>query len=270
VASLLGWSCGAAEEPSPAASSSPAAAATPGASANPGRPSRGGLAPVATSGEEPYPSAELGALHGTVLFEGTPPERFELGATEKRECKHHPEVDQRSNVLVVDEGKLAGVLVHLRSGYDEKAIPPAPSTPVTLDQRGCMYVPRVLALQLGQKLLVTNSDPTNHNVHTRPKKNAESNKNMGITKDALEIAFEHAEKVPFACDFHPWMGALVFVEEHPWFAVSDEHGAFRIRAVPPGEYVVEGVHENLGSVAGSVKVSAGKSTGFTLTLRAKK
>lgn len=264
----LAWCCGPGEQAPPPArpSSAPAAESAPAAA----RANRAGVAPVSASGDEPYASAELGALHGTILFEGSAPERFELGAATKPECKHHPEVDQRANVLVVNDGKLAGVLVHLKSGYDEAAVPAAPAAPVTLDQRGCMYVPRVLALQLGQKLLVANSDPTNHNVHTRAKKNDELNKNMGVTKDALEITFEHAEKVPFACDIHPWMGAVVFVEEHPWFAISGADGAFRIGAVPPGEYVVEAVHENLGSVAGSVKVTAGQSTGFTLTLRAKK
>lgn len=264
-----GCSCG---EPPPSATPS----APPEAASQVQRAGRAALPPVTSLGDEPFSSAERGGLHGTILFEGEAPERFTLAAaSERSECSHHPEVDQRANEVVVSDGKLAGVFVHLKSGYDEAAIPAAPSSPVTLDQRGCMYVPRVVALQLGQKLRVSNSDPTNHNVHARPKKNTQFNRNMGIAadpaKDALEVTFEHAEKpVPFACDIHPWMGAVVFVEEHPWFAVSDEHGAFRIPDVPPGEYVVEAVHEKLGSVAGSVKVSAGKSTGFTLTLRAKK
>jgi len=266
-------SCGAGGNGEAQPRTAPDAGGVPPAAA-PARSGRSGPAPVTPSGDETYSSAELGALHGTILYEGPTPERFALGAAERAECKHHPEVDQRKNVLVVNAGKLAGVFVHLKSGYDEAAVPAAPSAPVTLDQRGCMYVPRVLALQLGQRLRVTNSDPTNHNVHARPKKNDEFNRNMGIARDAadaLEFDFRHAEKaVPFKCDIHPWMGAVVFVEEHPWFAVSDERGAFRIRDVPPGEYVVEGVHEDLGSVSGSVQVKAGKSTGFSLTLRAKK
>lgn len=247
----------------------PALAPTETASA-PERAGRAATPPVTSIGDEPYESAELGALHGTIVFEGRAPERFELGASARPECKHHAEVDQRANVVVVNAGKLAGCFVHLKSGYDQAAIPAAPSASVTLDQRGCMYVPRVVAMQLGQVLLVSNSDPTNHNVHARPKKNDEVNRNMGLGQAALEFRFERAEKaVPFACDIHPWMGAVVFVEEHPWFAVSDQDGNFRIRAVPPGEYVVEAVHENLGAVTGSVTVTAGSSTGFTLTLRAK-
>lgn len=254
-------------------------AASPGEPASaPGEPAaapsqtrgRSAVAPVTSSGDEAYDSTALGALHGTVLFAGDAPERFPYGAVDRPECKHHAEVDQRANIVVVNDGKLAGAFVHLKSGYDGAAIPPAPSAPAQLDQRGCMYVPRVLALQLGQKLLVANSDPTNHNVHVRAQRNRASNQNVGAGQAALEFTFERAEAVPFACDIHPWMGAVVHVAEHPWFAVSDEHGAFRIRDVPPGEYVVEAEHEKLGSVSGSVKVTAGSSTGFTLTLRAKK
>lgn len=256
-------SCG---EKAPA--SEPAAAPAPASEGQSGpAAARAGRSPVTLTGEEPYASTEFGALHGTILFRGTAPERFALGASSSAECKHHPEVDQRANEIVVNDGKLAGVFVTLDSGIDRARIPPAGDTPVTLEQKGCMYVPRVLALRVGQSLRVTNGDPTNHNVHTRSKRNASLNKNMGAAQPALEFRFDKPERpVPFACDIHPWMGAAVFVEDHPWFAVSDEQGAFRIRDVPPGEYGVEATHEKLGKVSGSVSVKAGASTGFTLTL----
>jgi len=227
---------------------------------------------LALTGDEPVASTEFGALHGTILFAGEAPERFVLQGTALPECKHHPEVDTRSNVIVVNDGKLAGVFVTLASGYDEEKVPAASSTPVTLEQKGCMYVPRVVALQLGQKLRVSNEDPTNHNVHMKGKRNNETNRNMGAKQPALEFGFERAElPVPFACDIHPWMGAAVFVEKHPWFALSDEHGSFSIPNVPPGTYEVQAVHENrdLPSQSGKVTVVAGKSTGFTLTFKKK-
>ncbi len=261
----LAAACGKQESAPATSEAAPAAAPGEGAPA-PSRPGR--AAPAVTLTEaEPYDSAELGGLHGTILFAGTAPARFELGATSNAECKHHPEVDQRSNEIVVNAGKLAGVFVALDSGIDRARIPPAPETPVTLEQKGCMYVPRVLALRVGQGLRVTNDDPANHNVHTYSKRNAALNKNMGAKQAALELRFDKAERpIEFRCDIHPWMGAAVFVEEHPWFALTDEQGAFRIRDVPPGEYGVEATHEKLGRVSGTVRVEAGKSTGFTLSL----
>jgi plastocyanin len=225
------------------------------------------VAPANLTGEEPYDSADLGALHGAILFAGEVPERFALGAASAPECKHHPEVDQRRNDVIAEGGKLANVYVYIKSGHDPARIPPAPSTAVTLDQRGCMYVPRVVALQLGQMLRVSNGDPTTHNVHLEARRNARANSSMGKDQTPLEFRFDRAERpIHVKCDIHPWMGAAVFVEEHPWFAVTDEHGAFRIRDLAPGEYVVEAVHETLGEVAGKVTVAAGRSTGFTLTI----
>ena len=268
---LLG-ACGLAacsEEPksTPEAKQAESPATSEASQATPGRAGRSAAAAVSLTGEEPDESSELGALHGTILFAGAAPERFPLGASSTPECKHHPEVDQRSNVLIVNDGKLANAYVTIDSGYDRAKVPPASAATLTLSQKGCMYVPRVLALRVGQTLRVTNDDPTNHNVHARGQRNGELNKNMGKGQEALEFRFDKPEKpVPFACDIHPWMGAAVYVEEHPWFAVTDEQGAFRIRDLPPGEYVVEVTHEALKRTKGTVRVEAGKSSGFTLTL----
>jgi plastocyanin len=262
---------GGGEKGAASSADSPAPSSPPGAPPSPSGRSASDST-LALTGDEPFASTEFGALHGTILFAGDPPERFVLPGTGLPECKHHPEVDTRSNVIVVNDGALAGVFVTLASGYDESEVPAAPTTPVTLAQKGCMYVPRVVALQLGQKLRVSNEDPTNHNVHMKAKRNNETNRNMGAKQPALEFGFERAElPVPFACDIHPWMGAAVFVEKHPWFALSDEHGKFTIANVPPGEYQIQAVHESreLASRAGKVTVVAGKSTGFTLTFKKK-
>jgi plastocyanin len=260
---LLAAACGSEVEPSPAPGSPSAPEAQPARA----RGGRAEAAPLPIARSEPWGSAELGALSGTVLFRGDAPERFLLGASSAPECKHHPGVDQRSNLVVVNDGKLAGVYVALASGIDRARIPPVPEAPVTLDQKGCMYVPRVLALRAGQVLRVTNEDPTSHNVHTRSRRNPELNRNMGQGQAPLELRFERAERpVPFKCDVHPWMGAAVYVEEHPWFAVSDEAGAFRIGDVPPGEYLLEAHHESLGRASGTVTVKAGEALVVTLTL----
>lgn len=268
LALILGvvYCCGGREEEPKKAATPEALAAQADSPSTPAR--RGSSAPAVTTTEElTLESTEFGALHGRILFTGKVPERFELGATSNAECKHHPAVDQRSNREIVNDGKLANAFVTLTSGVDSARVPPVSASVVTLDQKGCMYVPRVLGMRVGQVLRVTNEDPTTHNVHIRSKRNAELNRNMGASQPALEFRFERAERpIPFSCDIHPWMGAAVFVEEHPWFAVSDEAGAFSIVDVPPGTYEVQAQHETLGKVSGTVSVTAGKSTGFTLTL----
>ena len=62
------------------------------------------------------------------------------------------------------------------------------------------------------------------------------------------------------------MNARLHVSEHPWFAITDAAGAFRIPDVPPGKYTVEAIHEVFGRVRGEIEVVAGRSSGLAFTL----
>ena len=270
VLALLCTACGKSDEPEPGAPRE--AASAPDSPASDRRGGRGPEAPPAAAiGEEAYDSSELGALFGEVRFEGQPPERFRIGAADKDECQHHPEVQHLSDIAIVNDGKVQYAYVYLKSGIDEARIPPAPAASVTLDQRGCIYTPHVVALRTGQKLLVANSDPTTHNVNFKAKlNNVLGNKSMGQGQAPLEFTYTREEhEIPFKCDVHPWMGAVVHVEEHPWFSVTGERGEFRIEAIPPGEYVVEVLHETFGKERASVTIAAGRANGVALTLREK-
>jgi len=218
-------------------------------------------------GSEPYDSPDQGCLYGEIRTSREDVAGFPIGARQKSECKHHPEVEHLSESILVTDGKVANAYVYIKSGYDPDSLPPAPPESVTLDQRGCIYTPHVLGLRTNQKLLVANSDPTNHNVNVLARRNKGGNKNMGRGQAPVEYVFPRPEVgIRFKCDIHPWMGARVHVAEHPWFAITGEDGTFRIPDVPPGDYTIEVVHEQLGKVRGRVTVEAGRATGFTLSL----
>src|SRR5262245_7007282 len=53
------------------------------------------------------------------------------------------------------DGGLANVFVRLQGSFPQT---PVPNTPVTIDQRGCIYYPRVVGVRAGQTLQVRNSD----------------------------------------------------------------------------------------------------------------
>ncbi len=218
-------------------------------------------------GTEDYESEQSGALYGEIRTKKGDVERFPIGARQKSECKHHADVEHLSDVLLVKNGRIQNAFVYIKSGYDKDGIPPAPSSSVTLDQKGCLYTPHVLALRTGQELRVANSDPTNHNVNIISRRNEGGNRNMGRGQAPVAYSFPRPEVgIRFKCDIHPWMGARVHVSEHPWFAITDAAGKFRIPDVPPGKYIVEVVHEDLGKTRGTVTVEAGKASGFTLSL----
>ena len=74
--------------------------------------------------------------------------------------------------------------------------------------------------------------------------------------------------VKIICEVHLWMGAYIVVTEHPYHAVTDIYGEYRISDVPPGNYRLEVWHETLGTQNKPVEVQAGRTTQVDFVLSA--
>ena len=137
------------------------------------------------------------------------------------------------------------------------------------DQQGCRYRPHVFGIRVGQTLTIRNSDATLHNIHATPAANPEFNMGQPIQGMEFERTFDAPEvMVPFQCDVHSWMNAYVGVLDHPYFAVTGDDGGFDISELPPGDYVVEAWHEELGTQTQNVTVGEGGTAevSFTFTV----
>ncbi len=207
-------------------------------------------------------SGNEGSITGTVNFAGTAPEPKPISMDADAACAQNNPNPHTEDVVVKD-GKLANVLVYIKDGKtaDGKAISglafPVTATEAALDQKGCHYSPHVLAVMAGQKIKITNSDPTAHNVHPLPKSNKEWNQSQPAGAQPIIQTFIRAEVVvPVKCNQHPWMKANIGVLKHPLFAVSAENGSFEIKGVPPGTYTVATWHEKYGEKTQSVTVGA--------------
>jgi hypothetical protein len=132
-----------------------------------------------------------------------------------------------------------------------------------------LYYPQILAVQTGQKIIVKNSDPCVHNIHTKPAANPESNQVQMPGGADLTFTFDKPEPfLKFQCDVHPWMFAWVTVVDHPYFAVSDKDGKFTIKNVPPGKYTLEAAHRKLGTQTADIEVKAdGAAQSFTFEVK---
>ena len=62
----------------------------------------------------------------------------------------------------------------------------------------------------------------------------------------MKFSYEHAETVRVVCDVHSWMKAWIIVTEHPYYAITDQEGQFRLENVPEGNYRIKAWHEELG------------------------
>ncbi|MBI4358086.1 MAG: cytochrome c oxidase subunit II, partial [Candidatus Omnitrophica bacterium] len=192
--------------------------------------------------------------------EGTPGENPKIDMSADPVCKSlNPKEAFQQRIVVNSNQTLKNVFVYIKEGVEGETTSP-PSTPAVLDQKACAYEPRVLGMQAKQKLQILNSDPTLHNIHAFPKKSPEFNLGMPTQGMKLEKSFSNPEvMVKMKCDVHPWMTGYIGVLNHPFFAVTDDQGVFKIENVPPGEYTVEAWHETYGTKTERVSVADGSA-----------
>lgn len=211
-----------------------------------------------------------GSVRGRVVFSGEADEPVVLSNIPQQPgCQHGHDTPPISEFMIVNDGGLQNAFVRVKKGLEGWNTPPAPDEPVVLEQLGCIYRPHVQGLQVGQTLLIRNSDPTNHNVNCGSQRKP-FNINQGPGTPDHEVDFTNREVIRFKCDIHPWMSSWLGVEEHPFFAVSGADGSFEISGLPEGTYEIEAVHENSkigrrGKVSGTVEVTAGQAAELTLT-----
>ena len=201
-------------------------------------------------------AAPTGAVSGMAAFDyGEPyfPQPIQMSA-DPNCVRMHDTPPHTEFVLAGEGGGLQNVFVYVKSGIDFP-VPPPPEQPVVLDQTGCLYVPHVFGVRVGQPLSIVNSDDTLHNIHAMPVKNKEFNVGQPIQGLKTERVFDQAEvMVPFKCDVHKWMNSYAGVVDHPYFAVTDANGQYAIRNLPAGDYIIEAWHERYGTQEISVSV----------------
>jgi len=210
-------------------------------------------------------AAAAGTITGAAVYEGKVPNLKPLAVAAEPMCaKKHPTVPNEALVLGAGNA-MANVVVRVVGGLPAGKSYPAPTTPVTMDQVGCQYVPHVIGLMVGQPFKVLNNDGVLHNVHALPKVNKPFNMAMPPTrKEATESFAKEEGMFVVKCDVHPWMQSYIGVFSHPFFAVTGSDGKFTIANLPAGTYEVEAWHEKLGTQKTSVTVGASdtKSAAF--------
>ena len=209
--------------------------------------------------------ATADSIEGTVTLKGKAPEQKPIKYSDNKCDGVRKGQKLLAEDYVVSGDKLQNVLVSIKGAKKGGAKPPK----ATIDQKGCHYEPHVFGLMVGQDFEIRSSDPFMHNINMG---NMKTNDGPNITqnnKGSTLRKFDKPEASPFKikCNVHKWMSSWCQVFDHPYFAVTDKDGKFKINGVPAGDYTLVFWHEKAGSKEVKVKVKGATKQDATLDVK---
>jgi len=213
----------------------------------------------------PQAAASTGSIKGRIRLSGKAPGNsiIRMGLDPKCVQINQGKRLLQETVVTSADGGLANVFVRLQGSFPPT---PVPTEPVTIDQRGCVYHPRVIGARVGQTLEVRNSDALHHNVHSLSAGRNSFNVDQATAGAVGKFRLNSEEiMLRLKCDVHSWMTAYIGVVTHPYFTVSSDAGAFEIANAPAGTYTIQAWHERYGMLTQMVRVRAGAVTTLDFT-----
>jgi plastocyanin len=209
-------------------------------------------------------SVSAATLKGNVRYAGTRVEKKTFPVTiDQYLCGKEKEA---GDLVLSSTNGIRNVVVSLQ-GVPNGSKAPVNIAPAKMDQKQCVFVPRVVVVPVGGTVEFLNSDRLLHNVRGGGKENPPFNRAQPHAR-TIAIGFKSPEVLRVDCDLHSWMRGWIVVAEHPFYAVTNEEGEFIFENVPPGKYKLQVWQEVLGRVNQEVTV-AGEGT-QTITVRMEK
>jgi hypothetical protein len=208
-----------------------------------------------------------GEIKGRITYEGNLPKYRPLDMVNEPTCaKHYTTPVLPENVVTGPNNSLQNVVVYISAGARDEA---APSLPAVLKQRGCRYMPHVLAMETNQEIWVQNDDSVAHTVHPMARINKELNRSQPPGTPPMVIKYDQAEIIRVKCELHPWMRGVFVVLKNSHYSVSDENGSFSLPDLPPGKYTITAWHEQFGEQSQVVSIGGGESKELNFTFKVK-
>ncbi|MFZ0803612.1 MAG: carboxypeptidase regulatory-like domain-containing protein [Terriglobales bacterium] len=219
-------------------------------------------------------AAGTGSITGTVKLSGVAPHMRGIDMSKDPFCvkQHENSPIKMENVVVGAGDGLQNVVLYISAGLTGNETSAVPSKEPVFDQKGCQYIPHVLAMDVDQKFQVITSDQTTHNIHPLPdalKGNIPWNKSQPPGAPAIVTSWKNEEvAIPVKCNIHPWMHGYFVVVKGP-YATTDDNGSYTLQNVPAGSYTVTAWQEDLGTQTAKVTVAAGSAAKADFTFKGK-
>ena len=147
---------------------------------------------------------------------------------------------------------------------------PAPAQHAVMDQKGLLFQPHILIVQIGTTVDFLNSDKVAHNVFWPSVMQGTKKlpgKNMGTwpTGETRPFKFDQPGVASMLCNVHPEMAGYIVVSPTPYYAKTDKSGEYKIENVPDGQYTVVAWHEGAKNSSKSVTVTGDTKADLTVS-----
>lgn len=182
----------------------------------------------------------VGSVAGTIKFAGVPPADSVMITKDQQVCGPKTE----GPIEATSKG-ISNAVVWIADVKTGKPLPIEKR--VELGSEDCVIDPRVLGVVVGTTVNVVNDDRLIHRlVFTRGSKTLTV---MPFFNTGQMVASELLAKTPgiveVRCVQHPWTRGYIAVFNHPYFAVTDRNGGFKIDSLAPGTYRMMVWHEGM-------------------------
>jgi hypothetical protein len=209
-----------------------------------------------------------GTLSGTVILDGQVPHPKGYNLTTLPDAIYCGRVsDGRGWRLlqpfnVGEGGVFRDVVVYLESVERGKPFPPF--APPRIEARDCRFLPFINVVRDQHDVLVVNTDPAMHDIqayetsHLGPRVlfnvplpispkypheaglSAHFHKHFEGTPVTETVRMTKGRRIfSMQCGFHAYMESWALVQDHPYYAITDQIGRFELKDVPPGAYVLK-------------------------------
>ena len=214
-------------------------------------------------------AAETGTIEGQFVLDGDAPKlapKVAKGDPAARDAGTCAVEEVPDESLVVDPATkgIANIIIWLRKAPADMPaeLKASKEKELTVDQKGCRYFPHVLAVRTDQTVRCISSDAVAHNVNVTPFINPAANFIIPANdKKGTAVTLPKPETLPVnvKCDIHNWMQSFWVVTDHPYVAITDKEGKFKIEGLPVGKHEFTVWQEKAGYVERkfAVEVKAG-------------
>lgn len=201
--------------------------------------------------------AEAGDVQGTVTLKSAVAPR----AVGKKKVRGYGRSDYGEGRRAQDEGgpppgaevnELTYVVLYLEPASGK--LPATPRT-VAMRQKNKDFLPHVLPVVKGSRVVFTNEDLILHHIYSTSRTDPFEIPKYSRGKSQAQ-QMDHTGVVEVFCGLHPRMNAYIVVVDNDFFTMADGTGRFTLKAVPPGNYTLKAWHPRLKPVSSTVQVPA--------------